>query len=125
MKKYFTKFITYLSKKRKETVNFAKQKTAEEISTEICLLIENQFRNWVTAQEVFDKFKKQFGDLKYTENLLQTLVYKKLAIVKQLDGQRPRYKLTSKKQLRPYIIKQLIEEYSIIVESLKQELKNY
>jgi len=123
IKNPLVKFKEFVSIKRKQTVNFAKKKTARENAIEISLLIYNKFHNWITAEELQDKFKRQFATIKYTEEVLQTLVYFKVAVVKQMPNERPRYKVCHPRDSRGYIIDETIKQYELLIESLKEERK--
>ncbi len=125
MKKLLNKFLALISRTRKQTVQFARKKTAKETATEIALLIEQKFKNWVTADEVFDKFKKEFGTVEHTFNILQTCVYYKVALVKQLPDQRPRFKVVSSKVARDYVLDEIISEYKQLITNLENERKQY
>jgi len=119
------RFKMLISKARKDTGVYAKKQTPKQIAVNIALLIEKKFHNWVTADEVFDKFKKEFGTVEHTLNVLQTCVYYKVAVVKQLPDQRPRFKLCNEAQLRAFVLDEVIFDYEFLLKNLKDERKKY
>lgn len=96
----------------------------KEMAMEIARLIHGKFKNWCTPDQVWNKFKNELNNVDFTTSIFQTLVFYKLAIVKQLPDQRAQFKITITHEIRKHELHQTIVLYQSLLVNLESELKN-